>query len=249
MNPPVIHDLPPMAPPVTVLGDVHLSAREPDVVAAFEAALSTLAGGGGTLVILGDLFDAWYGPPQALEAFSRRIVERIAEARAAGLAVVFMPGNRDFLVGPELGVEIWPDPVRTTWGKRRVVMTHGDLLCTSDRGYQAMRRVLRGPGGRPRWLTQAIPSSVRRRLATGLRSVSKRQVARKPKAIMDIDYGEAVRWLQVYEADVLVAGHVHTGVHHRLDGKDVLVLKDWERGGGVVRFDARGIRLVKPDVG
>jgi UDP-2,3-diacylglucosamine pyrophosphatase LpxH len=47
-------------------------------------------------------------------------------------------------------------------------------------------------------------------------------------------------------ADVLVAGHVHTGVHHRLRGdrpRDVLVLKDWSRAPSAVRFDGTRISL------
>ena len=66
---------------------------------------------------------------------------------------------------------------------------------------------------------------------------------------MGIDYAVARAWLDAYDADVLVAGHVHTGVHHRLPGdrpRDVLVLKDWEAGGGVVRWDGASVALVPP---
>ena len=58
---------------------------------------------------------------------------------------------------------------------------------------------------------------------------------RKPYASMGLDYGLVRAWLGGYGADVLVAGHVHTGVHHRLAAApagDVLVLRDWERRRG-----------------
>ncbi len=133
------------------------------------------------------------------------------------------------------------------WGARRVVLTHGDLLCSADLRYQRMRRLLRSRGARA--TLAVLPHAAATYLARGLRDLSEREVRRKPYASMGIDYGLARTWLLEYEADVIVAGHVHTGVHHRLGGtspSDVLVLKDWERGGGVVVWDGSSIRLTPP---
>jgi UDP-2,3-diacylglucosamine hydrolase len=128
-----------------------------------------------------------------------------------------------------------------------VLLTHGDLLCSADARYQRMRRVLRS--GPARAALAAMPHGAAVYLARGLRDLSEREVRRKPYASMGIDYGLARAWLERHDADVIVAGHVHTGVHHRLLGdrtRDVLVLKDWERGGGIVRFDGQRIELVPP---
>jgi UDP-2,3-diacylglucosamine hydrolase len=246
--PPVL-DLPAMEPTVVVVGDVHLTPEDPRGAAAFQAWVQSLKGRVATLVLLGDVFDYWVGRRQAGEAFPRRILEGLRALSASGTRLAFLAGNRDFAFDGAKGLEIdvWPDVVRTTWGGRRVVLTHGDLLCTADSRYQAMRRVLRS---RPaRGALAALPHGAATYLARGLRDLSLRETARKPYASMGIDYGAAARWLDAYDADVLVAGHVHTGVHHRLEGarpRDVLVLKDWQAGGGVVRFDARGIDLVAP---
>jgi UDP-2,3-diacylglucosamine hydrolase len=127
-------------------------------------------------------------------------------------------------------------------------LTHGDLLCTADGRYQAMRRVIRSTPARA--ALGALPHRAATYVARGLRDVSRRETKRKPYASMGIDYGAARTWLDRLDADALVAGHVHTGVHHRLPGdpaKDVFVLKDWEAGGGVVRFDGRSIALVAPE--
>jgi hypothetical protein len=67
--------------------------------------------------------------------------------------------------------------------------------------------------------------------------------------MLGIDYGEALRWLEAADADVLVAGHVHTGLHHRLPGprsREVWVLKDWDRAANAIRFDGRRVAYVAP---
>lgn len=238
-----------MEAPVVVAGDVHLSPEHAEVAARFEAWLGSVSGRVRTLVLLGDVFDWWVGRRQAAEAFARRFVERLREVTSAGTRLAFQGGNRDFAFdgADGLDVEIWPDVVRTRWGTRKVVLTHGDLLCSADKRYQRMRKALRSLPARS--ALAAMPHRTATWLAKGLRDLSEREVRRKPYASMGIDYALARRWLDAYDADVLVAGHVHTGVHHRLPGdrpRDVLVLRDWDRGGGVVRWDGSSIALESP---
>jgi UDP-2,3-diacylglucosamine hydrolase len=246
--PPVL-DLPPMEPTVVVVGDVHLSPEHEGVARRFEGFLDGLRGKTATLILLGDVFDYWVGRKQARQAFARRFLERFAALAAAGTRLAFVAGNRDFQFdgADGLAIDVWPDVVRTTWGARRVALTHGDLLCTADARYQGMRRVLRSAPVRATF--SGLPLAASTFLARGLRDLSEREVRRKPYASMGIDYAVARRWLDDLRCDVLVAGHVHTGVHHRLPGekvRDVLVLKDWDAGGGVVRWGGAAIELVRP---
>ena len=250
--PPAVLDLPPMEPMVVVVGDVHLSPEHPEPAARFEAFLDGLAPDVKTLVLLGDVFDWWVGRQQAAEPFAGRFLDALRRVRARGTRVTFLAGNRDYAFdgAPGLDVEIWPDVVRTRWGGRTVVLTHGDLLCSADVRYQRMRRVLRSRPARAS--LAALPHGASTWLARGLRDLSERETRRKPYASMGLDYGLARAWLDAYDADVIVAGHVHTGVHHRIGGgagdrvRDVLVLRDWERGGGVVVSDGASIRLREP---
>lgn len=238
-----------MTAPVVVVGDVHLSPDHPDVADRFEAWLAGLAGRCAHLVLLGDVFEGWVSRRQAREPFVRRFLDRLAGLASAGTRLAFQGGNRDFAFdgAPGLPLDLWPDVVRTRWGTRTVLLTHGDLLCSADGRYQRMRKLLRSPvvdGVRA-----ALPYAAATYLARGLRGLSEREVARKPYAVMGLDYAQVRGWLDAAGADVLVAGHVHTGVHHRLPGapvRDVLVLKDWDAGGGVVTWDGSAIALVPP---
>jgi len=244
---PQITDLPPMVPPVTVVGDVHLSESHPEVEQRFLAWLERQGERGGTLVLLGDIFDWWVGRGQEREPRVQPAIEALRRLATRGVALCFQPGNRDFMLRrlPGVPLTIWPDLVRTTWGSQRVLLTHGDLLVTGDPTYLRMRGLLRFPP--IRGLLGLLPYRWVETLARALRRTSGRAVQRKERRLLDIDYGLARRWLEVAEADLLVAGHVHTGVHHRLRGerpREVLVLKDWDGEGGVVRFDGAGVALV-----
>lgn len=247
---PDILDVPPMEPPVVVVGDVHLCVEEPEVTERFLGWVDSLVGRCKTLVLLGDIFDLWVGRAQQHDPLPLSVLPHLRELAEAGTRITFMPGNRDLLFRgvDDVPIEVWPDPVRTRWGDRVVVMTHGDQLCTADHGYQAMRRFFYGPGGHA--LDVVLPYRAKRWLGDGMRGLSLRETGKKVTASMDIDYGEALRWLEAYESDLLVAGHVHTGVHHVHAGpprREVLVLKDWEHGGGVVIFDAEDVRLERPE--
>lgn len=243
---PAITDLPPLPTPVTVVGDVHLSEAQPEATARFLTCLAGLQGRGGTLVLLGDVFDWWVGRGQEREPLAREVAAALGCLGAAGTRLCFQPGNRDFAFAglPGVSIELWPDLVRTTLGGRRALLTHGDLLVSGDPAYLRLRRVLRS--GWVRLALRILPYALLARLARALRRSSMRALRSKDRRALDIDYGLARRWLEQADAQVLVAGHVHTGVHHRLPGSrplDVLVLKDWDRAGGVVRADGGSVWL------
>jgi UDP-2,3-diacylglucosamine hydrolase len=233
-------------PPVTVAGDVHLAASDAATTSTFLAFLGQTAERGGTLVLLGDVFDFWVGRRQTGDAYARRILDALGEATRRGLALAFVAGNRDYAFDGAAGLDValWPDVVRTRWGARTVVLSHGDLLCSADRAYLRMRRLLRS---RPaRGVLRALPFGASSALARGLRDVSERSGRRNAGAAAGIDYGLARAWLDGYGADALVLGHVHSGVHHRLPGsppRDVYVLKDWERAPSAVVWDGGEIAL------
>lgn len=249
-EPPPVHDLGAMDAPVHVVGDVHLTAEEPDVARRFVTWLGGVERG--TVVLLGDLFDWWVGRAQAeRQPLARAVVEHLQAAAGRGLRLAFVAGNRDYAFdgADGLDIELWPDVVRARWGEKTVVLSHGDLLCSADRAYLKMRALLRSAPIRT--LQRLAPYRVNTYLAEGLRDLSTRSLRRNPGAQAGIDYGLARGWLDAYEADALVVGHVHTGVHHRLPGtsdRDVYVLRDWSRAANEVLFDGDTIRLRRLDL-
>ena len=253
---PRLLDVPTLPGPVAVVGDVHLNLGEGEVIEAFLGFLDRAATRARSVVLLGDLFHTWSGAAEADEFLPEVVLTRLRGLAARGVTLCFQAGNRDFLFprGVDLDIDHWPQLVRMEWQARHVLFTHGDLLCTSDTGYQLLRLLLRRRSGDPRLWSSHIPLSWRRSVIRLLRHASTQETQKKSQAYMDIDYDAARAWLDHYDADVLVAGHVHTGVHRQLPApegagaeKESFVLLDWEHGGSVIVLDEGGIQMVAPE--
>ncbi len=231
------------------VSDVHANPSERTTLDAFLRFLSGPAKGADELFVLGDLFEAFPTPAHAGRPGFREVIEGL---RALGprTSVAFLPGNRDFRLEPVvrgMGIERLPDLARRTVDGAAVLLTHGDLLCTKDRRYQAFRRFFRGRTLAA--LSEAVPPSAMDRFSDGARAGSKAETARKAYETMGLDAGRVRRLLQRGDADALVCGHVHWGVRHRMavDGRerDVFVLGAWEDGANWLEREGGEWRFVK----
>jgi len=217
------------------VSDVHASPEAPATLRAFLAFLGGPARGAGALLVLGDLFEALPAARLAAAPGYREILEALTALRRAGTRVAFLPGNRDFPLEDALrplGIERLPDLARLEVDGVRVLLSHGDLLCTGDHRYQAFRRAVRGRALRA--AVEGLPDRAVEALAGGARAASKGETARKACASMGLDARRVRALLRREEADALVCGHVHWGVRHRLvvEGRprEVFVLGAWEDG-------------------
>ncbi|GAA6140731.1 UDP-2,3-diacylglucosamine diphosphatase [Hydrogenophaga sp. 5NK40-0174] len=188
------------------------------------------------LFILGDLFEVWIGDDclaSAKNDFLRSCIESIREC-ATQIPVYFMAGNRDFLLGPDAAKAAnmtWlPDPAIVTLGDQRIVLTHGDALCTDDVPYQAFRRQVRSSQWQSDFL--AKPLTERAAIARGLREASKAQQAKQyaeKKSWADVNDEAALDWLEQANATTLIHGHTHHANDHPLPGGRMrVVLSDWD---------------------
>ena len=217
------------------LADIHLAEHRPAITAAFLDTLAAIAGDAEEVYILGDLYDYWLGDDLA-SPFHQRIAAALA---ALPCPVYYQHGNRDFLLGEAYAraahLHLLPERYRLQLGDTPVLLEHGDLLCTDDRGYQRLRRVLRC---RPlQWLYYRLPRALRRRLAEKLRQQSQARTRRKASAITDTHPAAIRTALENAAATVLIHGHTHRpAVHHLDDGNTVYVLGDWRPYGEILRY-------------
>jgi len=182
--------------------------------------------------VAGDLFDVWVTPAQASDPAIAPVFAAL-RALAARIDVGFVEGNRDFAAGPELaaaGVRRLADVEVIRHGALRVVVTHGDLLCTKDVRYQAYRRLART--ATVRHLLRRAPPAAASRIGGAARKGSAMETAAKAYGDMGLAPGAVASILRVHDADALVCGHVHWGQRFRIDvdGRDcdVVVLGAWE---------------------
>src|SRR5690606_19310723 len=112
-----------------------------------------------------------------------------------GVRIFVMHGNRDFLIGKgfcrEAGCQLLKDPSTVDFDGQRVLLMHGDSLCTDDHAYMRLRKVLRNP--LVLWLLRALPLRSRHALARKLRNESRAQTRMKAADITDVSPAEVVR--------------------------------------------------------
>lgn len=220
-----------------LISDLHLHAGQPDIVHGFLNYLETEARHADTLYLLGDIFEAWVGDDY-LGDLERQVIDALKRLSDAGTQLYFMHGNRDFLVGNAFadaaGATLLDDPSLVTLGNQRVLLMHGDSLCTGDEEYMKFRAMSRDP----EWQAQilALPVEQRLELAKSLRLQSADANTQKADAIMDVTPAEVEAAMRVHDVTTLIHGHTHRPAVHDfdLDGQPArrIVLGDWRPSSG-----------------
>lgn len=227
------------------VSDLHLDSTTPAAITTFLDFIEEEARRSSGLFILGDLFESWIGDDDE-DPSRRRVCNALRGLTAAGVPCRVQHGNRDFLLGAgfvaRTGCELLPDPFTLQAGPHRLVLSHGDILCTEDVAYQRFRRVVRNRVIQRLWL--ALPLAARRSLADSLRQRSHRQTRAKPAGIMDVTPGAVAAMLRASDADMLIHGHTHRPGEHALmvDGRPRIriVLGDWYEQGSLLIIHADG---------
>lgn len=231
------------------IADLHLCTEEPAITAGFLRFLAGEARQADALYILGDLFEAWIGDddPNPLQ---REMAAAIKALVDSGVPCFFIHGNRDFLIGKrfarESGMTLLPqEKVLDLYG-RRVLIMHGDTLCTDDAGYQAFRAKVHQP-----WLQTlflALPLFIRKRVAARMRAGSKAANSNKSLAIMDVNKHAVVAEMEKYRVQWLIHGHTHRPDVHALtvNGEPAfrVVLGAWHREGSMVKVTPDDVELI-----
>lgn len=230
------------------LSDVHVDDRHPQIGDQLVEFLHGEARHAEALYVLGDLFEAWVGDDDS-EPHKLRVVRALGELSRAGVACHFMAGNRDFLTGEVFhdrsGCVPVEDPTVIELYGRRVLLTHGDTLCTDDTEYQAFRRMVRDPDWQQHFLE--MPLAHREAMARQARDASRAHTGDAPMEIMDVNPAAVRAAMREHDVEVMVHGHTHRpGVHRfELDGREAIriVLGDWYEQGSVLRWSPEGYEL------
>jgi UDP-2,3-diacylglucosamine hydrolase len=224
------------------VSDLHLDAGAPAAIEQFVSFLHTHASSAEALYILGDLFEVWVGDDET-EADKKEICGALRRLTSSGVACFVLHGNRDFLLGrgfcDNTGCQLLPDPVVAEFDGERVLLTHGDLLCTDDHSYQELRSVVRTAPWQRRFL--ALPLADRELLANQARAGSRQHTARTIPQIMDVNSQAVATAYQVAGVRRIIHGHTHRpGVHDTLvEGVRAqrIVLGAWYEQGSYLEYD------------
>lgn len=222
------------------ISDLHLDDRRPETTALLTEFLQNEAVKADALYILGDLFEFWLGDdvPSKCSAEVAGGLSRLAES---GVPCFFMHGNRDFLLQQDYaklaGVELLPEEQVIDLYGERVLLMHGDSLCTDDIAYQQMRAVVRTAA----WQQDTLSKTPQERLqmALQLREASADHKGNEAMSIMDVNQDEVMRTFERHNVLRMIHGHTHRPATHDLEinGKNAqrIVLGDWYTQGSVLR--------------
>lgn len=231
------------------IADLHLCTEEPAITAGFLRFLAGDARQADALYILGDLFEAWIGDDDPVP-LHREIAAAIKSLVDAGVPCYFIHGNRDFLLGKRFAREsgmilLAEEKVLDLYG-RKVLILHGDTLCTDDTGYLAFRAKVHQP-----WLQKlflALPLFARQRIAAKMRANSKAANSTKSLEIMDVNPQAVVNAMERHRVQWLIHGHTHRPAVHHLtaNGEPAcrVVLGAWHSEGSMVKVTPESVELI-----
>ncbi len=231
-----------------LISDLHLDPASPAIARQFLAFLDEQARAARALYILGDLFEAWLGDDDPAPA-SREIVAALRRLTDTGVPCFVMRGNRDFMLGErfcaDTGATLLEDGSIVELEGERVLLLHGDRLCTDDVSYQRFRRVVRNPAAL--WLLRHMSLERRQALARKMREGSRMHVTATPQEIMDVNADAVAAAFRRSGVRTMIHGHTHRPAIHSLevDGEPRrrIVLGDWYTQGSVLEVSPGGFEL------
>ena len=233
---------------ILLISDLHLEQERPDISRAFLHFLESRASEAEALYILGDFFEVWIGD-DAISPFQRSIAQALRQLSDSGTRIYLMHGNRDFMIGQafcrEAGCSLLHDPSLVELGGEKVLLMHGDSLCTRDEAYMRLRRWLRNPLAL--FILRNLPLAARRKLARKLRTESREQTRMKASDIVDVTPAEVPRIMAAHGVRTLIHGHTHRPAVHQLEvaGQPArrIVLGDWDSQGWALQVDGQNWQL------
>lgn len=231
------------------ISDLHLSGAQPGITTQFVGFLRGAARQAEHLYILGDLFEFWIGDDDPDPSYAQ-IQDELRALTNTGVPCSVMHGNRDFLLGMKFctrtGCQLLNDGTVIELYGQRVLLTHGDVLCTDDHSYQRLRRTVRNP--LVQWLFKCLSVKRRERLAERIRSGSRMHTQVATPTIMDVNDMAVARAFSSNRVHTMVHGHTHRPAIHRYrdSGSDNtrIVLGDWYSQGSVLSWSETGYQLV-----
>jgi UDP-2,3-diacylglucosamine hydrolase len=235
------------------ISDLHLDADNPAITATLLDFLESGTSDCKALYILGDLFEAWVGDDDT-SALHTTIAQALQRLSSTGVAIHIMHGNRDFLLGPDYarrcGATLINEPALIDCHGYRLVLLHGDSLCTRDMEYMKFRQMVRSSRWRQEFLDKSLVE--RHMIAQQARRQSSEANSNKASDIMDVTHQEVINLLQELQVNFMVHGHTHRPAVHTIRLQEPinghseaqrLVLGSWDQKGWVLEVSNEGFNL------
>lgn len=231
------------------ISDLHLSEAYPKTAELFFKFLKTEANNAEALYILGDFFEVWVGDDDR-SPFNEKIKAALREYTKSGIPTYFMHGNRDFLIrkrfAKETGVTLLEEPSLIHLYDEKILLLHGDSLCTLDERHQKSRKTMHNRFYQT--MVLLLPLKIRQHYGNRFRSASTDRKTYLPDNIMDVTPEEVTKIMTEANTQTLIHGHTHRPAIHELtiNKKPAkrIVLGAWHDKGTYLKIDQEGNKLL-----
>ncbi|MGH1426451.1 MAG: UDP-2,3-diacylglucosamine diphosphatase [Arenicella sp.] len=232
------------------ISDLHLSAKAPDISQRFQQYLLNELSGVDTLYILGDLFEYWIGDDAASMLGMEPVLDALKILTDNGIKGYFLAGNRDFLVGDvfakHTGFTILEDESIIELNGEKVLILHGDSLCTDDHLHQQFRQQMMCNKA---FHQHALSLSIEERIATAekMRGMSAEHKSEISDEIMDVNADAVVQLFEKHQVTRMIHGHTHRPAIHKhatnTGNAERIVLGDWYTQSSFLLHNENGFTL------
>ena len=121
------------------------------------------------------------------------------------------------------------DPYTLDINGLKIILSHGDFLCTDDADYIDFRNKVRSKEWQKYFLSKSI--NERNEIASSLRSHSKDATSKKSLEITDVNLETVNNFIQENKPDIFIHGHTHRPKIHEHNSAKRVVLGDWDKCG------------------
>jgi UDP-2,3-diacylglucosamine hydrolase len=140
------------------------------------------------------------------------------------------------------GCELLPDEKVVNLYGTRVLLMHGDTLCTKDTAYLRARKFAHNTIIQTLFLW--LPLCLRQKIAARARAASSKHTQTIEKYVMDVTNSEVISVMAKHQVNYLIHGHTHLpDMHHFNDANEDkyrIVLPAWHDGGSVLEWREDG---------
>jgi UDP-2,3-diacylglucosamine hydrolase len=136
-----------------------------------------------------------------------------------------------------------PDPYSLNINGQKVVLSHGDFLCTDDVDYIAFRDQVRAEEWQINFLKKDLTE--RKEIADAMRGASQEATAEKSNTITDVNALAVESFIDEHKPSLFIHGHTHRPDIHDVNSSKRVVLGDWNTHGWFLSIDENDHKLEK----
>jgi UDP-2,3-diacylglucosamine hydrolase len=139
------------------VSDAHLTGKDPKEMESLVRFFNSEKERMGCLVILGDLFEFFFGFRQGTSSTEKPVgfaeylpvLASLQSLHQHGIRIKYFEGNHDFFLSDlfreqfSMEVEVFPEGTEEELGGKKAFISHGDLSNPKERTYRIFRRILK----------------------------------------------------------------------------------------------------------